>query len=396
MAWSALCGAAAAGILFGVCLWWSDRHLFALRSSVEADYKQELERLERLVAEQRKQQSTIWVFERPLQAGTRISKADLMRRDIAESAVTVGWVQHASDAIGKVLKIDVSAKTPVLASLLHEKARLADDMRWVETAIIQLPLLLSKRDTIDVRIRFADVQDYVVLSRKAVHDLQGPIVWLQMDERERLSFSSGCVDAYLHGGQIYALRYIEPQLQKDAVVNYPSNEQVLKLMQSNPNIVKQANTALMSRLRQQMEKAWADKAAERDAHSGARMSPEHGRPAAGYPVSARATEESPLTGRVPQAVRDSPFVGPKGGTFAEPLAQDTQRLFPNTVSGGAGKAKDTDGRPAEPMHPDGADHSFPEKTSQQGAGGSGHHAEDAAEHESIFSEPVRRYRQKWK
>ncbi|BFH13575.1 hypothetical protein J6TS7_40950 [Paenibacillus dendritiformis] len=389
MAWSALCGAAAAGLLFWFCLWWSDRHLFALRSSVEAEYKQEIARLERLASERRKRQAGIWVFERPLQAGTRISMADLKREEIAESAAPAGRVQDASDAIGKVLKIDVSAKTPVLASLMYEEGRLADDMRWVETAVIQLPLRLSKRDAIDVRIRFPDGQDYVILSRKAIHDLQEPVVWLQMDERERLSFSSACVDAYLHGGQIYALQYIEPHLQQDAAVNYPPNEQVLKLMQSNPNIVKQANTALMSRLRQQMEKTWADKAREGDAHGVTRMSPEQGTQAARYPVSAQAAEASPLTGRAPEAVRDSPFVGPKGGASAEPLAQDTQRPWPGTVPEGAGTEKDPAGRPAEPMHPDEADHFIPAEASQRGSGGSGKQAEDAAHHKSIFSEPDR-------
>ncbi|MGG3840567.1 SAF domain-containing protein [Paenibacillus thiaminolyticus] len=390
MAWSALCGAAAAGILFGFYLWWSDRQLLVLRSSVEAEYKQEFDRLERLAAEQRKQQAAIWVFERPLQAGTRISMADLTRREIAESAAPAGRVREVDDAIGKVLKIDVSAKTPVLASMLYEEARLADDMRWVETAVIQLPLLLSKRDAIDVRIRFPDGQDYVILSRKAIHELQEPTVWLQMDERERLSFSSACVDAYLHGGQIYALRYIEPHLQKDAAVNYPPNEQVLKLMQSNPNIVKQANAALMSRLRRQMEKEWADKAAERDAPVRARMNPEQGTQAAGYSIPAYAAGASPLTGRAPEAVRDSPFVGPKDGTSAEQFAQDTQRPLPDTVPGGAETEKEPAGPPAEPLLPDEPEDSIPEDASQQRAGGAGEPREDATEHESIFSEPVRR------
>lgn len=390
MAWSALCGAAAAGILFGFYLWWSDRQLLALRSSVEAEYKQEIDRLERLAAEQQKQQTTIWVFERPLQAGTRIDMADLKKRDIAESAAPVSRVHDADDAIGKVLKIDVSAKTPVLASMLYDEARLADDMRWVETAVIQLPLLLTKRDAIDVRIRFPDGQDYVILSRKAIHELQEPTVWLQMDERERLSFSSACVDAYLHGGQIYALRYIEPHLQKDASANYPPNEQVLKLMQSNPNIVKQANTSLMSRLRQQMEKAWPDKADERNAPVGARRSNEQGAQAAGYPAPVDAAGASPLTGRAPEAVRDSPFVGQNGSASAEQLAKDKLRPSPDTVPGGAGTEKESAGNPAERRLPDQPDHSIPEEALHQGAGGSGDGAEDAAEHNSIFSEPVRR------
>ncbi|WP_246873791.1 SAF domain-containing protein [Paenibacillus dendritiformis] len=387
MAWSALCGAAAAGMLFGGGLWWSDRQLFALRSSVEAEYKQEIERLERLAAEQRKRQAAIWVFERPLPAGTRVSLADLKREETAVSAAPVGRVQEASDAIGKVLKIDVSAKTPVLASLLYEEARLADDMRWVETAVIQLPLLLSKRDAIDVRIRFPDGQDYVILSRKAIHDLQDPVVWLQMDERERLSFSSACVDAYLHGGQIYALRYIEPHLQKDAAVNYPPNEQVLKLMESNPNIVKQANAGLMARLRQQLEKAWP---AGRDESGGGRMSPVEKSQAARKPLPAQAAEASPLTGRSPEAVRDSPFVGPKGGAYAEPLVQDRLRPLPHTVPEGAGTEKEPAGRPEEPLHPDRSDHSVSEDVSQLRTGGPGNEAEDAAVREAIFSEPDRR------
>lgn len=97
-----------------------------------------------------------------------------------------------------------------------------------------------------------------------------------------------------------------------------------------------------------------------------------------------------MTGRAPEAVRNSPFVGPKGGTSTERLAQDTPRPLPAPVPGSAGTEKEPDRRPAEPLSPDEPVHSIPEEASPQGADGSGDHTENATEHESIFSEPDRR------
>ena len=52
--------------------------------------------------------------------------------------------------------------------------------------------------------------------------------------------SSALVDAYLHDATLYALTYVEPELQERAIPNYPPNAEVTKLIASNPNIVKKA------------------------------------------------------------------------------------------------------------------------------------------------------------
>lgn len=234
--------------------------------------------------EQLRERTGIWVFKDSLIAGKRIRADNIIKVVMATDVAPKQVLDYPDQIIGKVLKIDVSPRTPVSLAMLYEDEKIADDLRWVETAVIQLPLRLQERDVIDVRLRFPNGQDYVILSKKEIKSIQYPIIWAYLDEQERLLFSSACVDAYINGGQIYALQYIEPRLQSKAVPNYLANEQVLKLMSINPNIVKKANTDLARIVRKEMEQAWAQQPKLSSAHY-------------------------PLTGKSDKAMHNSPFVG---------------------------------------------------------------------------------------
>ena len=316
---SGIGGAVAAGLLFASYHYWAMAKNDARNETVRSDYEQEISRLKELTDEQQKERDSVWVFKQPLLAGKRIRSQDIAMIQASADVVPQERMNHPDDIVGKVLKIDVSAQTPILFSMLYEEAVLADDMRWMETAVIQLPLLLTEHDVVDIRIRFPNGQDYVVITQKAIMRVQLPTIWMQLDEQERLMFSSACVDAYHNGGQIYALRYVEPHLQKKAVPNYPANADVLKLISSNPNIVKKADTALARVVRQQMEKSWE----KQKAASGLELN--RGGSEIGSmsraPDSSLAEEGTvdanpasvsgyaPFTGNAAESKRSSPFVG---------------------------------------------------------------------------------------
>ncbi|UHA73103.1 SAF domain-containing protein [Paenibacillus sp. 481] len=258
LAWSAASGALAVGLLFGGYIYFVESRMVVQRDAIKDQYESEIERLQRLADEQKKRKASVWVFSDSLAAGKRISAEDVRRVDMNMDNVPKVRLQHENEIVGKVLKIDVSSQTAIIPTMLYDEVKLRDDTRWIETNVIQLPLALSTQDRIDVRIRFQNGQDYVVLSHKAIQRLVLPTLWMHLDEQELLTISSACVDAYVNGGQLYAVRYVEPHMQKKAPVNYPPNAAVQKLISEQPHIVKRASAALSTFARERLERQWVE------------------------------------------------------------------------------------------------------------------------------------------
>ncbi|WP_268623433.1 SAF domain-containing protein [Paenibacillus alvei] len=314
-------GAAAAGLLVGGYHYWAIGQNDAVQRKAAALYEDEIAKLRKLADAELQKRTSVWVFNQPLLAGKRIRSDDIAKIEMSSDLAPKQALNHPDQIIGKVLKIDTVPRTPVISTMLYEDGKMSDDLRWVETAVIQLPLRLQEKDMIDVRIRFPNGQDYIILSKKEIKSMQYPTIWAHMDEQERLLFSSACVDAFVNGGQIYALRYIEPQIQNEAVPNYPANEQVLKLIEADPSIVKKADTALTRLVRSRMEKEWERQSANKSLADGWNNM-EGNRTDASYVSthgegSAEVSGYSPLTGRAGAPIRNSPFVGQPGSNSVQ-------------------------------------------------------------------------------
>ncbi|WP_195570707.1 SAF domain-containing protein [Paenibacillus sp. 1001270B_150601_E10] len=197
--------------------------------------------------------SEAWVFRTSLKPGSIVQEEDIESLQLPASLLPSILYADKNDIIGKAVKIEVVPNIPVTTNLLANKEELSNDARWIETSVVQLPIDLQPKEAVDIRIRFPDGQDFVVLDQKWIKKLQQPTIWLQLTEQELLTLSSAYVDAYLNSGQIYAVRYIEPMLQQKAIVNYPVNESVLKLMEKNPNIIEKANRQLSLQSRKVLE-----------------------------------------------------------------------------------------------------------------------------------------------
>ncbi|NOJ72347.1 SAF domain-containing protein [Paenibacillus alvei] len=346
-------GATLAGILIGGYHFWAMRQNEAEQLKETAQYKDEITKLRKIADAELQNRTSVWIFKQSLLAGKRIRSDDIARIEISSNLAPKQLLNHPDQIIGKILKIDAVPRTPVIPTMLYEDEKMTDDVRWVETAVIQLPLRLQERDMIDVRIRFPNGQDYIVLSKKEIKSIQYPTIWAHLDEQERLLFSSACVDAYLNGGQIYALRYIEPQMQNKAIPNYPANELVLKLIESDPNIVKKADTALARLIRTRMEKEWEQQDAANGSGEGWNHAQANHTDASYVSVHVGAdgisnSEKSPLTGRAAEANRNSPFVGqPSSVLSKEPQPVSNQggsvitNQHPDSLNGKSSKVQET-------------------------------------------------------
>ncbi|WP_103110899.1 SAF domain-containing protein [Brevibacillus reuszeri] len=195
------------------------------------------------------------VVTRDISSGEPIQESDLDTRLMPRRAVAEETILSKELIRGKLAKVELPVNSAVTSSVIYEDEVTARDIRSQEFSLMELPSKLQKNDYVDVRIKFPSGQDYIVLSKKRVEDLQTGTVWYKMNEKEILNISSAIVDAYIRDATIYALSYVEPGIQEKAIVTYPANKDVLDLMDSDPNILQKATTELERRQRVKLESA---------------------------------------------------------------------------------------------------------------------------------------------
>lgn len=189
-----------------------------------------------------------------IKSGTEIQTSQLKEVDI-NSAVKSSNI-YATAPTGLKAKVDLHAGTVLTSDLTYEDTELAADVRKVEYNIITLPSQIQNGDYIDVRLTLPNGQDYIVVSHKSVEipTINGvdseSCVWMQLSEAEILTMSNAIVEAYrMEGAKLYATRYVEGGSQTAATVTYLPSDEVIALMNKDPNIVQEAKNAIFARTR---------------------------------------------------------------------------------------------------------------------------------------------------
>lgn len=182
-------------------------------------------------------------------AGTIISEEDFYLTEIYSSVDQNQYISQGD--MGKILIIDIEPKVPIIRAMISDEI-IQKDLREEELNMLLLPSNLIKNQYVDVRIGFPNGEDYIVLSKKKIQQVQLPnnTVWLWVDEKEILMLSSAIVDAYLNkGSKLYTVTYVAPTTQEKAILNYPVNKDVLEVIKNNPNILEEAKKSLSDKAR---------------------------------------------------------------------------------------------------------------------------------------------------
>lgn len=174
-----------------------------------------------------------------------------------------------------VAKIDLRRGTVVSKSMLTPSdEKLTDDLRTQEYNCIVLPTQLQDGNVIDVRLTLPSGHDFIVISKKRVTipSIMGKTsedtISMQLTEDETLMMSGAIVEAYMmKGAKLYAAIYVEAGTQKKASLTYQVDETIGRLINDDPNILKEARDALNARYNatsrsfiQQNKDAYADPA----------------------------------------------------------------------------------------------------------------------------------------
>jgi hypothetical protein len=232
------------------------------KQSIRLDYEARLKEAEKYKQEQMKQKKKVLLANQDIKAGEKLTPELFTIGELPVDQVPENVIVDSEDLKGKITKIDISKNGMVLPSMLFDEGITPRDVRNAEYTMISLPTKLKKDDFIDVRINFPTGQDYIVLAKKKVKDLQNGTVWLDVNEQEILTMSSAIVDAFINDAKIYALAYVDPYMQEKPVINYPVNLKVLSLILTDPNLLRIAESELSRNARMVLEKDLAEMSAE--------------------------------------------------------------------------------------------------------------------------------------
>ncbi|ADC52216.1 SAF domain protein (plasmid) [Alkalihalophilus pseudofirmus OF4] len=246
--YAGLIGALSIALISAGILYFMYKNMKESEELLIQQYEEELEEFQ-IWADQ---QVKAFTANRYIEAGETIEENDL--REVLLSAETAAEdITHYDELLGSIAKVNLEPRTVLTDSILYFEERTPRDLRLAEYAFIDLPSRVEVGDFVDVRIQFPNGNDYVLLSKKKVKELNEDVVWYEMNEQELLTISSAIVDAYLENAIIYALAYVEPYVQDESVVTYPVKDNVLELIETSPNIVDRARNELEARNRQKLE-----------------------------------------------------------------------------------------------------------------------------------------------
>ena len=148
-----------------------------------------------------------------------------------------------------VAKINLASGTVVTSEMISSSSESnGNDVRIQEYNMIVLPSRLEVGDFLDIRLRLPNGEDYIVISKKEVKQASEDTIWLKVTEDEILTMSNAIVEAYImKGSKLYATTYTEAGNQTKSTPTYPVSYEVLKLIETNPNIVTAARNELYNR-----------------------------------------------------------------------------------------------------------------------------------------------------
>ena len=133
------------------------------------------------------------------------------------------------ECFGMKLLVDVEAGTRLLKEMLQE---VSENTRSVFFSEAEIAEHIQTGDRVDVRIRYNNAEDYIVLSDKIlVRSESGKGMILELTEEEILLISSAISDCTRYKGtKLYVVEYPEHKLMEEGSSNYIANTEVLILL----------------------------------------------------------------------------------------------------------------------------------------------------------------------
>ena len=223
-------------------------HLISTKQ-VKAVYEEEMASLNGIISSNTRQ---VFIAAKDIKYGQQIALDDV--QEVSQLAsMDVSMFMKAED-IGSVALVDIPMGTVITANMFSSE-ECDDTLRETEFDVLVLNSNLTNGDFVDVRIRYKNGEDYVVLSKKCVKNisLRNAVCYMDLIEEETQLISSAIVDACVYNAILYTTTYLEPSIQKPSVVTYQPSADVLNMIYDNPNILSVATENLSAVARAEIQ-----------------------------------------------------------------------------------------------------------------------------------------------
>lgn len=184
-------------------------------------------------------------------AGTEVTEKNTRISNEYTSLSTDYYI--TKEDLGKISNVDIQPNQPIYANMVGEELEFS--LREHEFSLLKLSTNLKENDFVDVRIMYPNGENYIVLSKKCIRNLNlsqnDCILWL--NEEEITLISSGIVDTYIHKGAIlYTTKYIEDNQEATDSTYIPSTDCMIAI-QNDSNIVEIATNSLNASARSALD-----------------------------------------------------------------------------------------------------------------------------------------------
>lgn len=211
----------------------------------------------------------VYVLAQDISSGDTVT-ADLLQSQMVDgttipsNALTPAMLEEQSSVydedgnlvrkVNIVSKIDLKQGTVVTSDMIMEEGEITADIRKVEYNMIIPQTQLESGSYVDIRLRLPDGQDLIVVSHEQVEipAIAGVdslnSMWFNLDETQILTLSCAIVESYkIQGSLLYVSEYVEPGFQDAATVTYLPSDEIINLINRDPNCVDEAKQAIFQR-----------------------------------------------------------------------------------------------------------------------------------------------------
>lgn len=228
--------------------------------------------LTRLTNEQKEAEANrkqVYVLAQDISSGDTVT-ADLLQSQMVDgttipsNALTPVMLDEQSNVFDEdgnlvrkvniVSKIDLKKGTIITSDMIIEEGTMTADIRKMEYNMIIPQTQLESGSYVDIRLRLPDGQDLIVVSHEQVEipAINGVdslnSMWFNLDETQILTLSCAIVESYkIQGSLLYVSEYVEPGFQEAATVTYLPSDEIINLINRDPNCVDEAKQAIFQR-----------------------------------------------------------------------------------------------------------------------------------------------------
>lgn len=190
---------------------------------------------------------TVYTVAGAIKSGEVFDQSKVMPITIPSAMLTEAYITDLTALENQFYKVDVEPGTPIITSMFTPE-NISPTDRMVDIVLDQYTIERREGEYYDIRYQDQNGNDYIVLSKKRLYKDYGTVLNFKLNEKELQLYNSALIDRYLDpSGLLYMTKYVEPALQEQAIEYYSPRENIITIMEQNPNKIQMAKDEMIAR-----------------------------------------------------------------------------------------------------------------------------------------------------